>query len=788
MRNIWMILSLLFLFGCTTKHTPFPKSSTITRLNSPVQLNPGQTEIFLSDFFPDASIIDSVFIEGKPVRRSPDNARISYSAPRDSGPLIEMQLWSGGSPYSVLLKRSGKQTINIEFDPQDKLYEQVQLAGEFNGWTPGKTPLEYKDGRWETALLLNPGKYQYQFVIDGQWSLDPANPDSMDNNAGGYNSVLTAGKENYGFKPFLFTDEIEIDEVEIGFINEVDEFFVFWQNFRLDDSFIEIDDDDIEISIPAEARDMQRSFIRVWAYNSYGVSNDILVPLSYGRVIESSDSLNVQDHQALILYNIFVDRFYNDDVTNDAPVDDPGILPRANYHGGDIRGILKKVKEAYFDSLGVNTIWISPLVLNPEGAYGLWTEPRSKFSGYHGYWPVSFTQIDPRFGTSDELHELVQVAHQKNMNVLLDFVANHVHELHPVYQQHPDWATDLYLPDGSLNTERWDEYRLTTWFDVFLPTLDLERPEVTGMLSDSAVWWIREYHLDGFRHDATKHIPEFFWRTLTRKLREQVEIPENRLVYQIGETYGSPELISGYVGSGMLDGQFDFNVYDAALGAFARPDDSFESLHGRLLESLSYYGNHNLMGYITGNQDRGRFISYAGGDLGFDEDAKLAGWTREIGVGDEVGYKKLQSLIAFNMTIPGVPVIYYGDEFGMPGGNDPDSRRMMKFTGLAEKELETREITSYLAKLRRDNLALIYGDFVPLVSGEKHYAFARKYFDQAVIVVFNKSLKPLEIKLALPDFLEIEELNSHFGHPHSFNDSGLSINLPPNSFEILTNK
>ena len=63
------------------------------------------------------------------------------------------------------------------------------------------------------------------------------------------------------------------------------------------------------------------------------------------------------------------------------------------------------------------------------------------------------------------------MAHQNNMNVLLDIVANHVHEEHPVYKAHPDWATELYLPDGSLNTERWDEYRLTTWFDVFLPTL-----------------------------------------------------------------------------------------------------------------------------------------------------------------------------------------------------------------------------------------------------------------------------------------------------------------------------
>lgn len=127
-----------------------------------------------------------------------------------------------------------------------------------------------------------------------------------------------------------------------------------------------------------------------------------------------------------------------------------------------------------------------------------------------------FSKIDARFGTADEFKELVKEAHARNMNVLLDFVSNHIHENHPYYKTHPDCATNLYLPDGTLNTEKWDEHRLTTWFDVFLPTLNLEKPEIVDMLTDSAVFWIKEYNLDGFRHDATKHVPELFWRTLTK--------------------------------------------------------------------------------------------------------------------------------------------------------------------------------------------------------------------------------------------------------------------------------
>ena len=101
-------------------------------------------------------------------------------------------------------------------------------------------------------------------------------------------------------------------------------------------------------------------------------------------------------------------------------------------------------------------------------------------------------------------------AHKRDINIILDYVANHVHKEHPLYQKHPDWATNLYLPDGTLNTEKWDEHRLTTWFDTFMPTLDLERPEIYEPMTDSALFWVTEYKFDGFRHDATKHIPDVF--------------------------------------------------------------------------------------------------------------------------------------------------------------------------------------------------------------------------------------------------------------------------------------
>jgi glycosidase len=319
-----------------------------------------------------------------------------------------------------------------------------------------------------------------------------------------------------------------------------------------------------------------------------------------------------------------------------------------------------------------------------------------------------------------------------------------------------------------------------------MPTLDLERPEVYEPMTDSALFWVTNYNFDGFRHDATKHIPEVFWRTLTSKIKKNV--PTGKSIYQIGETYGSHELISSYIGSGMLNSQFDFNVFDAATATFGRPNVPFTNLHGKLIEGFSYYGWNNLMGIITGNHDKGRFVSYAGGALSFDEDAKKAGWNRAIGVGDPTGYKKLQMLLAFNLTIPGVPTIYQGDEYGQPGGNDPDNRKMMQFDNFNELENSTLDITKRLTALRRNNLALNYGTFEPLIATDKVFAYARAFFGNVVVVVFNNSNEAIEVDISLPDRLKTSNLKSNFNANFSIEGSIIKTKLERFTFEVFTSK
>jgi len=369
-------------------------------------------------------------------------------------------------------------------------------------------------------------------------------------------------------------------------------------------------------------------------------------------------------------------------------------------------------------------------------------------------------------------------AHAQDMNVILDYVAHHIHQEHPLFKLKPEWFTPLYLPDGTINTERWDDQRLTTWFDVFMPTLDLRKREVVDPMTDTALFWLEKYELDGFRHDASKHIDLLFWRELTKKVKSKVKRP----IYQIGETYGSRELVNSYVNTGMLDAQFDFNVYDDAVNTFARDEVPFTRLSNSLTESMSWFGDHNLMGNITGNQDRARFISYADGSVRFDEDAKKAGWKRKIEIKDTVAYAKLQSLTAFMMTVPGIPVIYYGDEIGYPGGNDPDNRRMMRFENLSNQEERNRATTEKLVHLRRNSMALLFGDFDWMATTYKIMAYRRSYFQNQVWVVFNKSAEVQKI-----DIGEVPaSAKTNFTGKIEFENKKATLTLNPHSFEILT--
>ncbi len=549
--------------------------------------------------------------------------------------------------------------------------------------------------------------------------------------------------------------------ITVGFVDptEVEKIMVYVQNMPITSTSFTPNEDgsytlDLFQSKEVSRCGKGRAYLRVFAEDSTYLYNDLLIPLQDGNPITDVALLTRHDNQAQVLYSILVDRFQNGNTDNDWKMNSPEVLDIVDYQGGDLAGITQKIKEGYFSDLGVNTLWISPITQNPWDAWGKYvfhhgnkydsTKTYTKFSGYHGYWPIYVTAIDKRFGTDYELEQLLACAHTNNMNVVLDYVANHMHINAPTLQEHPDWHTDSILPDGRRNFELWDEARLTTWFDAHIPTLDLEREEVCRPMTDSALYWLENYDFDGFRHDACKHIPECYWRMLGQKMA--VRFPD-RPIWMIGETYGSPELINSYVKTGMLNAQFDFNVYFTAVHALCN-DGSMQNLDNTIRTSLATYGAHHTMGNISGNHDQVRFASFAGGAVGFWEDPKEAGWTRYCGIVPndqtdntqriEEAYKRALLLEVLNLTLPGVPCIYQGDEYAEVGGNDPDNRHMMRFDGLNEYEQNFRQQVKDLIHLRRSSMPLLYGDYIPVSATDDVLCFDRVYMGETMRVEIDR--------------------------------------------------
>jgi len=732
MKNIILIFFLAILLASCGQHNTSYNDTKIFGLASPIQLTGDTTRIIQSDYFTSPVIIDSVVSDDKTLQVSYVDDFIFIVAGQDNRPVSNLTVYAEGIPYAFLVKGMKVTKTGIAVEAMQN-FNDLKVKGEFSDW------LELQmtgPSLWTIQLMLKPGKYQYKLVADGKEIDDPNNPIKISNGMGGFNNVLEVKGPNKDQLPKITTDSFTKTEVIIS--SEMTHgVYAYWNNFRIDAIK---EGDKFKVLIPPFAKYEARSHIRVFGYNKVAASNDLLIPLAKGKVIIDPTKLNNSDWHSSIMYFMMVDRFVDGDTSNNKPVNDPAILAKAQYYGGDIKGITQKIKAGYFRDLGINTIWISPITQNPTDAWGQFNDPDTKFSGYHGYWPITSTSVDYRLGNSADVKEMLHTAHSNGLSVLLDYVANHVHEQHAVYQKHKDWVTPLYLPDGTMNTEKWDEHRLTTWFDTFLPTLDLEKQEVTDFMVDSAIYWINEYDFDGFRHDATKHIPNNFWRTLNKKVKK-VSQEKGKYIYQIGETYGSHELINSYIGSGLLDAQFDFNMYDNALPVFATEGESMTRLGEALEASLNIYGYHHLMGNITGNQDKPRFMSYADGTLSFDTpwmEYKRIGWKQTIEVQDSLAYRKMAMFNAFNLTIPGIPILYYGDEIGMAGAGDPDNRRMMRFENLKKQEAALQLEIAGLIKTRNANMALLYGDFEIVKNNADTLMYKRKYFSNEVIVTLNK--------------------------------------------------
>ncbi len=378
------------------------------------------------------------------------------------------------------------------------------------------------------------------------------------------------------------------------------------------------------------------------------------------------------------VYFLLTDRFNNGNPNNDVNferTEETALL--RGFEGGDIVGVTHKIEEGYFTDLGINAIWLTPLV---EQVHGATNEGTGNTYGYHGYWTKDWTSLDPNFGTRVDLENLVKAAHAKGIRVLLDVVLNHtgpITDKDPVWPENwvrtgptcefstyenttactlvenlPDILTEsdenVELPDALL--AKWkEEGRLSKELDEL--QLFFERTGYPRAPRYYIIKWLTDYindfGVDGFRVDTVKHVNENAWDDLykeadhafeTWKKKHQDQILDNNPFYMVGEVYNYG--ISGGRNFDFGDKKVDFfdHGFKSLINFELKTDANksyetiFKKYSGLLHTKLK---DKSVLNYLTSHDD----------GTPFDPERKKP-------------YRAANVLL----LTPGASQVYYGDE------------------------------------------------------------------------------------------------------------------------------
>ncbi|SFB16729.1 MULTISPECIES: type I pullulanase [unclassified Bacillus (in: firmicutes)] len=464
--------------------------------------------------------------------------------------------------------------------------------------------------------------------------------------------------------------------------------------------------------IPKQANDTPVKYIiDVWdqdgAGSQFADSNSLVAKDATSFAYYVDDFQSPQWAKDATIYHIFVDRFNDGDVNNNRSVnkDLPYDEQLKGWMGGDLKGIQDKLD--YISDLGVNTIWISPVFKGPYS---------------HGYHPKDFKQIDDRFGDPETMKELIKAAHAKNIKVVYDFVANHTSNQHSFFQDALTKGKDSPYYNW-YSFEEWPNKYKTFYGISELPELNNENPEVRNyMINDVVPYWLTELDFDGFRLDYAKGPSYSYWVDFRHKVKQT---KPNAFIF--GEIWDSREKINSYAGE--LDGALDFVLNDALVNTFAK-NQSMTELSDTINANIETYPKEYVMSSFLDSHDKPRFIFEAGGDV---EKLKLAASTQ--------------------LTLPGAPVIYYGDEVGLSQSKDHNSvsdwkDRYYREFMVWDEAKQNQDLKSYYKKLislRNKEKALRTGDYQKLFADQNVLAYEREDETGKFLVVVNKGSENKEI-------------------------------------------
>ncbi|MEA1903400.1 MAG: glycoside hydrolase family 13 protein [Actinomycetota bacterium] len=456
--------------------------------------------------------------------------------------------------------------------------------------------------------------------------------------------------------------------------------------------------------------------------------------------LTASDALDVPDWvKGAGIYQIFPDRFARSEHADDTGLHPWGSPPeRRGFQGGDLGGIIRRLD--YLSEMGVDVLYLNPIFVSPSN---------------HRYDTVDYYTVDPMLGGNQALKDLVAEAHARSIRVILDASFNHVHPrffaFADVAEKGPDseywdwfvveeWPVSIrYRSDRAQSDSDFRDYidglgtelgfplisddgivrpvqaSFEAWYGVpTMPRVNLANPEARSYMLDVAAHWPREYDIDGWRMDVVRYVDPDFWNDFREVVRAVK--PD---AYLLCEVMGDA---SPWLQGDRFDATMNYTFRDLCTRFFAAGDLGGDGMIDGLSRMWAQYAwpvtlaNQNLIG----SHDTGRFLTESAGET----------W-------------RLRLATVLQLTYPGAPGIYYGDEVGLEGGDEPASRGAFPWEGDPTEhdptEHEVHQTLRELGQLRRKEPALVTGEWRPLEGRDGFLTFQRTLGDRRLVVAINRS-------------------------------------------------
>lgn len=686
-------------------------------------------------------------------------------------------------PYNTGFERDGANNAIHFYYRNDELAAENNLASlegnvsiVINGQTYAMAYDAENDRFVYNLTDVSTGDYYYYYVVNGKEELDAFNDVTANDSNGKECSVCHFKKANVSVEASLSQYAMDYNDNNVLSVK-----LTAKDGEGLETSEIAAITADLselglgkEFAIEPELMEGTISCLNTVAAGEKTIP--VTVKDIYGNVYTTATNVTVTerkksagdfDWDEAVIYFAVTDRFFDGDASNNDAYGvgdyNTGEKGGSSYHGGDFAGLNQKLD--YLKDLGVNTIWITPIVENiTEDQHDNKTDTATY--GYHGYWASDFTKLNKHLGTEQQFKALLDAAHSKGMKIMVDVVLNHAG-----YGTEKYFNSILTDADGNSISMIRDSSNTISGDDKYdslsdLPDFVTENKAVTDQLVAWQTEWMSKYSIDYYRVDTVKHVETTTWAAFKNSLTKV-----NPDFKMIGEYSGAGYANNaGELGTGTMDALLDFDFNDFAQNFVT---GNISSVENSLQKRNNAINNTSVMGSFLSSHD---------------EDTLQYKLVNESKISEEEAYNLMKVAATLQITAKGQPVLYYGEEIGQGGANNwplQTNRRDFDWTELEKQKADSNSIYNHyktmlaIRNAYTDVFARGNRSTVAVSDADGYEVISRSYGNNTLYVGMNVKEAEKEVVIPVAESAGTVLKNLYDGKTYTVSaDRNVSVTIP----------